>query len=108
MELAVVIFSILAAVIWYSLFAQIKFSGLGNELVIMGILRAIDETTAQTILTRGTMSRLEYWSIKRAHDKEVKRQLGISSFEQAKGFNKNGLDEELYGSSQKINIRRKA
>jgi hypothetical protein len=108
MELAVVILPILAAVIWYSLFAQIKFSGLGNELVIMGILRTIDETTAQTILSRGTMSRLEYWSIKRAHDEEVKRQLGISSFEQARGIDAVSIDEDLYGPAQKLNIRPKA
>lgn len=102
MELVVVVVPILAAVIWYSLFAQIPFSRFIHRSTAFEILATLDNSERKAIFVRGSISRFEYWKLKRTHDRKVLAQLGISSFDQA-----NGMLAEPLNAGSKLDIRRK-
>lgn len=103
MEQMLVIIPILAAVVWYSFFSRIPFSRFVKRSAAFDILASLGNSKSEKILARGSISRFELWSLKRAHDRHILRQLGIGSFDQIAGMVAEPIDPQ-----QKISIRRKA
>lgn len=102
MEQMLFILPIVAAVVWYALFYQIPFSRFPDSSTAFEIIQTLDETRSKEILMRGSISRLEYWMIKRSHDRKVMHDLGIKSFDQSIG-----MDIEPSVSGTRLDIRRK-
>ena len=95
-------FSILAAVSWYSLFAQIPFSRLDNRYQIFESLQMVSCSESSKYFARGSMSRLEIWRLNRQVRKQVLADLGIAHLRDALP-----IDTNLDSDKRVSKIRRK-